>query len=662
MTYRPDIDGLRAIAVLSVVFFHAGIDWIPGGFAGVDIFFVISGFLITRIVMEAIVAQHFSLANFYVRRARRILPALYVVIGGIFLLGLLVLLPLELTGLSESILATNLFVSNFLFWKQAGYFDTAAELKPLLHTWSLAVEEQFYVIWPLLLAFSHRRGWRLKWVVLSLLGVSFIGAGLLLAKMPSAVFYLFPFRAWELLMGAMLAAGYLENMADSRWRHACSLLGFGLLLFSVLFLHKALPFPGWNALPPCLGTVLLIAAGKDAVANRYVLSARPLVFVGLISYSLYLWHWPLLAYVRVINLGQLPAAEAAVAIIISMLLAWLTWRYIEQPFRAVAKESRPAPLLVKFALPGVLLCVVAGAGLAYKGFPNRIPASAFAAQEAALDFNASRSGCHLDMANVVLPALANCTSQRSTGTANKTVAVWGDSHAEAIVPGVLVMPGLAESEMLQLTKTSCPPLIGAKVTRGGTEYRECETFNKKVLALLTGSRAITTVVLAARWPVYALGTPFGVPEELPGAVGYSLTAGIANMPAPYTSTEVLEATLGNTVNLLISAGKKVIVVGSVPEMRFDVPACVARARMVSIAAMDCGLDQKAVGQRISEANAAVDKVARQYQAATVYPDRILCQRGYCDVEDPEGQVLYYDHNHLSMTGARYVFSKFSLKE
>ena len=662
MNYRRDIDGLRAIAVLSVVFFHAGLTWFPGGFAGVDIFFVISGFLITQIVMEAIATRRFSLADFYVRRARRILPALYVVIGGILLLGLLLLLPLELAGLSKSILATNLFISNFLFWKQAGYFDTNAELKPLLHTWSLAVEEQFYFVWPLLLVFSHRRRWCLKSLVVILLSASFIGASLLLAKMPSAVFYLFPFRAWELLMGAALATGYLGNLAESRWRHTCSLAGLGLLLFSCLFLNKALPFPGWNALPPCIGAVLLIAAGKDAVVNRYVLSARPLVLVGLISYSLYLWHWPLLAYVRVVNSGQLPGAEAAAAISIATLLAWLTWRYIEQPFRAVGKGCRQAPLLAKFALPGVLFCVIAGAAVAFKGFPGRIPASALAAQTAAFDFNTSRSRCHLDVANVVLPALEQCITQRLTGTAAKVVAVWGDSHAEAIVPGVIVMPGLTELELLQLTKTSCPPLLGATVLRGGKDYRECAIFNKKVLALLTESKTITTVVLSARWPVYTLGTPFGVPEELPGAPGYALTSDSLNISTSLTSIEVLEAALGNTVNLLTRAGKSVVIVGAVPEMRFDVPACVARSRMVLPGAKKCGLDQKAVGPRIAEVNAALAAAASRYRAATVYPDHILCQRLYCDAEGPQGQVLYYDHNHLSTTGARYVFSKLSLKE
>jgi peptidoglycan/LPS O-acetylase OafA/YrhL len=662
LTYRPDIDGLRAVAVLAVVIFHSGVGWIPGGFAGVDVFFVISGFLISRIVISSLRTQSFSLDVFYVRRARRILPALYVVTGSTFFLAVLVLLPLELIRLSESILSTNLFISNLLFWKQAGYFDAVAELKPLLHTWSLAVEEQFYLVWPLLLAFTYRRGWVLQWVVLSLLLVSLVSSCLLLGKVPSAVFYLFPFRAWELLMGAMLAAGFMESVANSRYKHGVSMVGLGLLVLSVFLLNKSLPFPGWAALPPVAGAMLLIAAGKDAVVNRYVLGSRPLVFVGLISYSLYLWHWPLLAYVRIANLGQLPVAQAAVAITISFVLAWFTWRYVEQPFRAVGAVGQPGVLLAKFALPGVLLCLGATTTLAYQGFPGRINARALAAQDAALDFNTSRSGCHLNMANMALPEFADCTSRRPLGNAANTVLVWGDSHAEAMVPGVVVMPGLNESEALQMTKTSCPPLIGAQVLRAGVEYRECEAFNKKVLDSLIENKAITTVVLAARWPVYVLGTPFGVPEELPGAPGYALAMEGANKLAPRKSGEVLELALANTVNLLNRSGKKVVVVGAVPEMRFNVPACVARSRMSLLASVDCGLDQSVVRLRIAQANAAIAKVASLYQAKAVYPDSILCQRGYCIAEGNDGQVLYYDHNHLTTAGARYVFSQLTLKD
>jgi|APLak6261663543_1056040.scaffolds.fasta_scaffold01058_4 peptidoglycan/LPS O-acetylase OafA/YrhL len=662
MKYRPDIDGLRALAVLSVVLFHAGFAWLPGGFVGVDVFFVISGYLITQILIDEVGTSRFSIARFYVRRARRILPALYFISFIVFFLGAIFLLPIEFVGLSKTILATNLFSSNFFFWKHDNYFDTSAELKPLLHTWSLAVEEQFYIFWPLFLAFSLRRGWRLHWLILLLIFFSFAFASLLLLKKPITVFYLPMFRAWELLIGAWLATEVLSNIEGKLWKNGCSLIGLGLLVLSALFLNKSLPFPGWNALPPCMSAVLIIAAGKDAVVNRYLLSARPLVFLGLISYSLYLWHWPLLAYIRVLNLGQLPLLYAAVAVILSIMLAALTWKYVEQPFRHGGQVNRPASLLFKFALPGGILCMMAGTAIAYKGFPSRISTEAMAAQEAAQDFNSARADCHLGMPAVVLPEVKKCTSQRLMGAANKIVAVWGDSHAEAMAPGVVVMPGLNEAVMLQLTKTSCPPLLGASVLRGGTEYRECEVFNDRVMELLKKRKDITTVVLAARWPVYALEAVFGVPEEVPGAAKYALKIRDSNVLTPISSMEVFGESLSKTIGLLVQAGKKVVVVGAVPEMKYNAPGCVARERMSLLSSMQCGLYQDKVVSRILGVNDVLGRAANQYQAIAVYPDSILCQKGYCAVEGPGGQIFYYDHNHLSTAGARYVFSRLSLKE
>jgi peptidoglycan/LPS O-acetylase OafA/YrhL len=662
MKYRPDIDGLRALAVLSVVLFHAGFTWLPGGFVGVDVFFVISGYLITRILIDEVGTSRFSIAHFYVRRARRILPALYFISFIVFFLGAIFLLPIEFVGLSKTILATNLFGSNFLFWKQDNYFDTSAELKPLLHTWSLAVEEQFYIFWPLFLAFSLRRGWRFHWLILLLISFSFAFASLFLLKKPIAVFYLPMFRAWELLIGAGLATGVLSNIEGRLWKNSCSMIGLSLLVLSALLLNKSLPFPGWNALPPCMGAALLIAAGKNAVVNRYLLSAQSLVFVGLISYSLYLWHWPLLAYVRVLNLGQLPPFYAAAVVIFSIMLAALTWKYVEKPFRYGEQSDKPARLMFKFALPGISLCMMAGTAIAYKGFPSRISTEAMAAQEAAHDFNSARADCHLSMPAVVLPDAVKCTSQRLTGITNKTVAVWGDSHAEAMAPGVVVMPGLTEAAMLQLTKTSCPPLTEASVLRDGTEYRECEVFNNKVMELLRIRKDITTVVLAARWPVYALEAVFGISEEVPGAAKYSLKAHDSNVRTHISSMEVLGVSLSKTIGLLIRAGKKVIVVGAVPEMKYNAPQCVARGRISLLSSMQCGLSQDKVVSRILGVNDVVGRAANQHQAAAVYPDSILCQDGYCAVEGPNGQVFYYDHNHLSTAGARYVFSRLSLKE
>lgn len=662
MKYRQDIDGLRAIAVLSVVLYHAGVPWLPGGFVGVDIFFVISGFLITRILVEEASTGRYSIANFYVRRARRILPVLYFILVVVLLLGLLLLLPLEILGLSESVLATSLFSSNFLFWKQSGYFDISAELKPLLHTWSLAVEEQFYVLWPLVLVFCYRRGWRISWVISALLGVSFALSCVFLTEKPIAVFYLLPGRAWELLIGAWLAAANFDWPKIQWLKNGLSVIGLGLLAASVLMLNKSLPFPAWNALFPCLGAALLIAAGEGALVNRYLLGWRPLVFVGLISYSLYLWHWPLLSYVRILNLGQLPPVQAGIVVALSFLLATLTWRYVENPFRRGGVNSSPTSQLINYALLGLMLCMMAWSVIYFKGFPDRIPVQALAAQEAAKDFNAARGVCHLNMEQVSLPDAEKCTNPRISGALNKTLAVWGDSHAEAMIPGVAVIPGLPEGLLLQMTKTSCPPLIGADVVRGGKAYRECAEFNTEAIRIFRQHEEITTVVLAARWPVYAMEAGFGVPEETPGAPTYSLLASSGDRSAAISSFAEFGAALDRTIDLLVRAGKKVIVVGAVPEMKYDVPDCVARKRMSLLPTENCGLDQGAVAARIFAVNKEIEAAAKRNEVAALYPDRILCHEGYCAVESPDGEILYYDHNHLSTVGGRYVFSRLRLKE
>lgn len=662
MKYRQDIDGLRAIAVLSVVLYHAGVPWLPGGFVGVDIFFVISGYLITRILVEEASTGRYSIANFYVRRARRILPVLYFILVVVLLLGLLLLLPLEILGLSESILATSLFSSNLLFWRQSGYFDISAELKPLLHTWSLAVEEQFYVLWPLVLVLCYRRGWRIRWVISALLGLSLALSCVFLTEKPIAVFYLLPGRAWELLMGAWLVTANFDSSKNQWLKNSLSVMGLGLLAASVLMLNKSLPFPGWNALFPCLGAALLIAAGEGALVNRCLLGWRPLVFVGLISYSLYLWHWPLLSYVRILNLGQLPPVQSGIVVALSFLLATLTWRYVENPFRRGGANSSPTSQLINYALFGLMLCMMAWSVIYFKGFPDRIPVQALAAQEAAKDFNAARGVCHLNMEQVSLPDAGKCTNPRISGARDKTLAVWGDSHAEAMIPGIAVIPGLPEGLLLQMTKTSCPPLIGADVVRGGKMYRECALFNTEAIRILRQHEEITTVVLAARWPVYALGAGFGVPEEAPGAPIYALLASSGDRAAETSSLVELGAALDRTIDVLVHAGKKVIVVGAVPEMKYDVPGCVARKRMSLLPTENCGLDQGAVAARISAVNNEIEAAAKRNEVSALYPDRILCHDGYCAVEGPDGEILYYDHNHLSTVGARYVFSRLGRKE
>ena len=656
MKYRKDIDGLRAVAVAAVVLFHAGLFWVPGGFVGVDIFFVISGYLITRLLMNEMATGHYSIQRFYLRRARRILPALYVVTVATLLLGMVLLPPLELMALSNTAMAVQFFSSNFLFWLQSGYFDALSELKPLLHTWSLSVEEQFYIVWPLTLYLCFRRAWSIHWVVAGMMGLSFALSCLYLVQKPAAVFYLLPGRAWELLLGAWVATVAPNGFENRVLKEAMAAAGLVLVVASVFLLDKSMPFPGWSALLPCAGAAFLIAAGPGSIVDRYLLSIRPMVFVGLISYSLYLWHWPLLAYVRAINLGMLPGAQASVALLGATILATLSWQFVEKPFRHARQKQQPGAILLKYALAGFSICMVVWVLIASDGLPGRIPERAVAAQAAAMDFNSSRGVCHLNMEQVRVAEVDKCTTTRGSAAAGGVVAVWGDSHAEAIIPGVTAMPVLAGMQLLQLTKTSCPPLLEAVVVRGGKAYSECSQFNENAVRLLRERNDITTVVLSARWPVYVLESGFGVPEENRGAPTYALKSAGNVATGRTKSADEMAVALGRTIDALTNAGKKVIVIGAIPEMRYDVPTCVARRRMSMFPSMSCELDQNQVALRIAGVNQIIRHVALPRHAAVLLPDGPLCRGGRCAVEGPLGEILYYDHNHLSRVGARYVFA------
>src|ERR1700730_14791875 len=341
-TYRRDIDGLRAIAILSVLGFHAAPRLMPGGFIGVDVFFVISGYLISGIILKALARDRFSFNDFYARRIRRIFPALIVVLLSVLSFGWLKLFPDEYTGLAKHVAAGSAYVSNFLLNKESGYFDTTAELKPLLHLWSLGIEEQFYILWPLLLVLTWK--YRAQWLLLvAIAGASFVLNVARLGSHPVATFYLLPTRLWELALGGILARAQLPGVtlpesftrllhfggsfvrpdlaAAATRRRVGAALGLGLLAVSIGALDSHGLFPGWWAAGPTIGTLLLIAAGEDTWINRHVLGNQPMVFIGQISYPLYLWHWPLLSFTRIIHGGNLTATDALWALGRAFILA-----------------------------------------------------------------------------------------------------------------------------------------------------------------------------------------------------------------------------------------------------------------------------------------------------------------------------------------------------
>lgn len=351
--YRPDIDGLRAIAVLSVVGFHAFPGLIKGGFIGVDIFFVISGFLIFSIIFSNLEHDSFSLLEFYRRRIKRIFPALITVMLASLLLGWFVLLADEYKQLGKHITGGAAFISNFILWQESGYFDSAAQTKPLLHLWSLAIEEQYYVFAPLVMAFAWRWKWSFIWITAAIAIFSFDANIYLMHRSPTAAFYLPIPRFWELMIGGILAYIALhKNHLISGHKNAQSVLGFVLLLLGLVLLNKEREFPGWWALLPTLGTFFVISAGSNAWLNRKLLSNKVLVWFGLISYPLYLWHWTLLSFARIIHSEILSSEIRIAAIISSIALAWLTYRFIEKPIRFGRYKNQTLALVILMLIIG----------------------------------------------------------------------------------------------------------------------------------------------------------------------------------------------------------------------------------------------------------------------------------------------------------------------
>ena len=443
MAHRPEIDGLRALAVLPVILFHAGFSLFGGGYVGVDVFFVISGFLITSIIVGELRAGRFSIVRFYERRARRILPALFFVMLVCLPAAWLWMLPQEAAAFGRSLVAVSVFLSNLLFWRTSGYFDLAADEKPLLHTWSLGVEEQFYIVFPLLVALCWRLGVRrLGLLLLGLAGVSLLASQWALGRYALASFFLAPLRAWELLVGALLALGsdaQLRFRPVAGWpgwaQQALGLLGLVLILVPVFVYDAATPFPGWHALPPVLGTGLVLACVRPGSAAGWLLTLRPVLWLGMISYSAYLWHQPLLAFAR-LSRTSLPSPWLLGGLAgLSLLLGHLSWRYVEAPFRRGSHWSRRAVFVGSAAGTGLFM-VLGGVLVATQGLPQRWPLQTRQLIEPA---KTRIEGC---------PAVDAWLRVCHIGQAGKpgAVALLGDSHAYALASALherLAHDGLA---------------------------------------------------------------------------------------------------------------------------------------------------------------------------------------------------------------------------
>ena len=469
--YRSDIDGLRAIAVLLVLHFHAFPAAMPGGFVGVDVFFVISGFLITGIIARELEQERFSLFTFYARRVRRIFPALIVVLIASLVAGWLWMLPAAFAQLGLDTFASAGFAANIALQLQSGYFDVESAKKPLLHLWSLGIEEQFYLAWPLILMFATRRKWSIVAVAATLGIASFILNVAMIGSHPVATFYL-PFtRAFELLLGAVLACSWDRVDQSSRASDIRAWIGAAMIAAAAALLDSHSAFPGWWAILPVAGSALLLSA-PGAWICRVVLASRPLVWIGLISYPLYLWHWPLLVFGATIKFAPLTLLERELVLVASVLLSWATYRFVEKPIRF----GRPSLLRLAGLCAGMVLVGAAGGVVVWgSGFDFRLPAEIRAMASVPTQSQGWRvHECMLDISRETTFA-ADCAERNR----RPLVLVWGDSTAGALLPGLRRAQETRDFGIAQFTSSSCISALNADIPGNPN----CRAMNDKVLGL-----------------------------------------------------------------------------------------------------------------------------------------------------------------------------------
>jgi peptidoglycan/LPS O-acetylase OafA/YrhL len=519
LNYRPDIDGLRGVAVLAVLIFHAFPEWLRGGFVGVDIFFVISGFLITRIILGELDSGTFGFASFYERRIKRIFPALSVVLLISWGLGFFILISAEFADLGRQISASTVFVSNFVLWKDSGYFDSSSALKPLLHLWSLGIEEQFYILWPLFLYVTRNHKSRTGWLIATVLTASFALNILAVHRRPTIAFYFPVTRAWELMLGGVLA--YAATASDTifstlfgklglsgltktsqRWNNLRALVGAGLCAIALAATNSGQSFPGWWALLPTLGAFLLISAGPHAWLNRKILANPLLVFIGLISYPLYLWHWPLLSFARIAQHAALSRVTRLELVAIAVFLAWLTYAYVEKPIRRNrARSSTRIPIILS-SLMAIIGC--AGLVTSHDGFEARFPEpiryytnyQAKYDTDVGIDASFRQASCFL-LQEHSKPDYADSCVDRDFDADRNSIYLWGDSHAAHLYPGLRHLQAQHKFKIAQFTAAGCGPFI----TIGRRDF--CSDKNDYIVARL-GQLNPHTVILSANWLLYDL--------------------------------------------------------------------------------------------------------------------------------------------------------------
>jgi peptidoglycan/LPS O-acetylase OafA/YrhL len=580
--FRRDIQGLRALAIAPVVIFHANAALVPGGYVGVDIFFVISGYLITGILLGEIHSGTFSIAGFYARRVKRLFPGLFLMLIISLVAGLILLPPTELAMLGTATLAAIGFVANFFAHGHADYFSETGVARPLLHLWSLGVEEQFYLLFPLFL-----------WTVGRI-------------RLPTT-------RAYELLAGAILAASGIPAVRARVVRDLTSVAGLAMILAAMVLFDGGTAMPGWNALRPVVGAALIIAAGETGPSlGGRVLSWPPFVLLGSISYSLYLWHWPILVYQRWIDLGPPSPLALSAAVMLAVVVAWLSWRFVERPILARRDGTRTVLIAGAAAILGV--AALAAPVILSHGIPRRFGTAALRMLGARKDINPRRDAC----ASRTLAYADTCTFGANVPP---SIAVWSDSFSVELADALGEREGARGRSVLELTNLGCPPALDYAPGRS----RVCARATRAAFEQLRDDRRIGTVVLALSYDKY------------PAATRGQLMDGLAS-----------------SARALRAAGKHIVLLDPVPGLPFDGPS----ALMLTVARggdlARFGQPRASYDRATASILARLDNLATQTDAERIRPEARLCSHSWCFAYLPRVGPLYFDDHHMTQSAARYV--------
>lgn len=640
ISYRPEIDGLRAVAVLAVLGFHTFPDILPGGFVGVDIFFVISGFLITSILVGEMEDHRFSIVGFYARRVLRIFPALIVVLLFCLIFGWHVLIADEYKSLGKHIAAAAGFVSNIILWSEVGYFDRSAELKPLLHLWSLGIEEQFYMIWPLLLGILWKTGRHRLMLVCILFSLSLIGSSWVVWSDHNQAFYSPLLRAWELLAGALIAMGAQQPLflQSNSWRNWGPSLAILALALCFIFWQPGLLFPGPFALIPIGASALLIASCDSG--NRqwiyFLLTSRPMVFVGLISYPLYLWHWPLLSFARILEGGQPSPQTRLSMLLLSAALATLTYMGIERPIKRLPRRLAIILLVTLMIASGsVGINIYRRDGLESVRHKRIIQLSANVSE----DFTDFEKRGLIKEGHCELPFIfPDHTKREICLTSNPdtpyTAVVMGDSHAVHAFWGLASAFEKIHQNLRVVGRGACVPFLG--YTSPNNPY-QCQPQIDEILGAITKSDHIRSVVFVFRGRYINSNNSSAEVEDFKNA----MTA---------------------TLQMLTGSNKKLYIFLPIVEPGFDPRLCAGSLPLGRRPPKSCEIDQEQDRIKAHTINTALRQVLLKFPDAVLFdPNQFICSEGKCALIQ-QGHSIFKDDNHLSHFGSQWIGRRFSPRQ